>query len=232
MDPVSSEEMSINNSIDLYFKIEDIESALHATAGIAAHLDMTEHTPLILPDGRVIEVPFTSGSDEVILKPHDSTGSLDTSIWFAVDDAIRDYQRANFGIPASMSEEKKRVLQLRTKFVEEKELFSIGIIYLHIEVGKQYAEFSYVSLVNDMSRLFVASQSVQEAFLQLLKEAHGLFGLMYIEDDDEGGYPLLGSTDKRVFIDAWETALSPTNGLRNIDKFVEAGLKYIHDYLE
>jgi hypothetical protein len=171
--------MGLGYSIDLYFRIEDIEKALLATAEIASHGNEQIH--VTLPDGKLIEVPFTSNfkSDPIQLTRQGKI-DMDMVLLFPVEKAIYEY----LGNWDGNSVSKDGI-----------DYYRVGMIYLYIICGQKYAEFSYRAATSGMSRLFIDSPSVKQQFFKLLRRAGGLAGFIDIESYET---PLIENSSVRI----------------------------------
>lgn len=169
--------MGLDYSIDLYFRIEDLETALLETAKIAAYkpdklMDVT------LANERVIQLPFTTNwrnTDPVEIRQGQFL-RFDTSILFPAEPDIRAYRE-----------------DLEPLLIEGREYIGIGYIYLSIRLGEYFVGLSFAAATTSMSLLFLNSKTVHQRFLDLLEAASGVLGLIDVE---EGGYQLLHQPEK------------------------------------
>lgn len=159
--------MGLDYSIDLYFRIEDIEKVLALTSATAEISD-DANTLVTLPNGKSVTVPFTSHfrkADTVQLTINENI-SLDTVLWFEEDDCILEYFEGEN--PHKMHKDGMNY-------------YRIGYIYLYITCDKQYARFAFTAATSSMSRLFEKSLSIQKHFLEILTVAEGVIGVIDIE---------------------------------------------------
>jgi hypothetical protein len=151
--------MGLDYSINLYFPTARLAKALDATAALAPP-GPAAPTLVRRPDGILALVPFTSGfkNETVDLRLAGGELRLETTILVPADDAVRAYAH------------------LPSVFLNGREHFPIGYVYLTVRTGCLFAEFSFTAATSGMSRLFVASAEVRARFAGLLRAAGGLAG--------------------------------------------------------
>lgn len=146
--------MGLIHGYDIYLRPRNVARALANLAELAAPGRAVPPLEVTLPGGARIVLPFTSRFES---DPVDcSTGGtleLDMSLTFAVDDALREYERE--GGPAPRTGGHMR----------------IGYIYATIRFESflypDYASVECWAATSRMSRLFGRSGSVREAFAGL-----------------------------------------------------------------
>lgn len=173
--------MGLDYSVNLYFRVEDVERALLATVGIA-HVDAIERNlSVTLPNRKTIDLPFTSHFEtEPVELAVGGRIQLDTVLLFPQAKEIFQYLGERDGFEV---------------IKDGKAYYRLGMIYLHVRCGQEYAEFAYFAATSGMSRLFLNSTTIQYRFLELLSFADGILGLFDIESFE---YPLLENTSVRL----------------------------------
>ncbi|WP_371102607.1 hypothetical protein [Streptomyces sp. PU_AKi4] len=179
-------------------------------------LELTERAPsahrvppltVTLPDGDRIVVPFTScfKSEPVDCSTADSL-SLDTSIMFGVDEAVREYHDGD---------------------VEPDELGRVQIGYICLTVRfaperhPRFALLDFTAATSGMSRLFERSASVRTVFTDLTAAGGGVCCLLDTESDTFricrlNGQPVQDTVpgprfaDYRSLVESWPERRSPS----------------------
>lgn len=185
--------MGLRYSVNLYFRVEDIEKALLTTIALADIHPGPQPLKLRLPDGKWLELPFTSRfkSDPVELAAG-ARAELDSILLFPPSADLSAYFGPQDGQKAARSQ-------------DDQDYYALGMIDLSIECGRQFAELSYTAATSHVSRLFLYSQTVWMRFTDLLHSAGGIMGLLDIESYE---YPLLENPDVRLTGEdsTWDTA--------------------------
>jgi hypothetical protein len=235
--------MGLDYSIDLFIPADKVETLLLATSAVALRpakkmvqdrqrgraqivpsggvippLEQSDEyeKPLLihLPSGRTAIVPFTSNfkTDPVTLPIGGHGLELDAVLVLPVDEAVREFQ-AKMGFPIYEYEEDDGRLYV-----------GMGMIYLAIFLGGQYALFSYKAATTDMSLLFRKSRAIQGLFLDLLAEADGVAGLIDCEADR---FPLLSDPERSVQVDGMDLETCEDIFAFDVDEFVESVLSQL-----
>jgi hypothetical protein len=169
--------MGLNYSFNLYYRLEDLEKALLETAKIVDPRDPL--IDIVLPNGKVLQLPFwedklteieiaTVGYDE---GQHTSVGA---TLLFPDEVDVEAYVNEDF-----IGEYRKPV------HFEGESYFRIGVLWLHVFIGKQYAELSYQACTTNMSLFFLNSKTAHKRFLDLMDSSEALGGVIDIEEPNE-----------------------------------------------
>ncbi|MEQ8143744.1 hypothetical protein [Streptomyces sp. OP7] len=174
--------MGLTYGYDIYLRPENVARALTEVAKLAPPRRKVPPLSVTLPEGERVVLPFTCSfeSDPVDCAGQDRV-TLDTSIMFPADDAVRAYAE-EAGLP-----------------VEEGRV-RIGYVYLTIFfpslMDRRFVCMSFWAATSRMSRLFADSTAVRKVFTDLAAGADAVCCLF----DTEDGAP------ERAFYGTGETA--------------------------
>ncbi|MFC8402625.1 hypothetical protein ACFUG9_03235 [Streptomyces griseoincarnatus] len=149
--------MGLTYSYGIYLRPENAARALNKVAQLAPPERRVPPLAVTLPGGERVVLPFTSGFES---EPVDCTGkdrvTLDTSLMFPADEAVRAYAEAG-GLPV----EDGRV--------------RIGCVYLDMYfpslLDPRYVCLDFWAATSRMSRLFEDSVAIREVLTDLAEAA-------------------------------------------------------------
>jgi hypothetical protein len=195
--------MGIRYSINLYYRIDRLEYVLLKLSTIA-DLEPGAVTTIELPNNHHISLPFTSGFKNSSLKLCSRSAGieLDTCLFFAIDDPIRDFIRAH---------------KWEHKLNRRRNRISIGYIYLSIQAGESYVKLSFTAATSCMSRLFIESEEIQSQFIKLMNSTDSLFGAIDIEQDN---YLLLTDLSRKIARPDIDEEIESSNLTTNSTKII------------
>ena len=162
--------MGLIYSYDIYLRPENVARALKGAAKLAPPERRVPPLTVTLPGGEQVLLPFTCGFRS---EPVDCAGkdrvSLDTSLMFPADEAVRAYAEEG-GLPV----EDGRV--------------QVGYVYLDMSFpafrDPGYVCLDFWAATSRMSRLFEDSAAIGKVFTDLA-EASGAVGCLF--DKGDGG---------------------------------------------
>jgi hypothetical protein len=192
--------MGRNYSFKLYFRNEDVEKALLALADMVWIYEKEIHQ-ITLPNGKEIKINLGT---RVRTYPDISFG-CDISILFLPDEVILKYVDSYKDTGSDYRVQK-----------DEKTCYRIGNISFWIRSSEQYTEFGFMAVTTNMSFLFVESDAIHQRFLELLKAANGILGLIDVESWE---YLLLKHPERGVFLDL--TTFQGNHDNPDVDLFIE-----------
>ncbi|MGW7383350.1 hypothetical protein [Streptomyces sp. NPDC054794] len=162
--------MGLDYSYEIIVPAQNLARALTELTDLAARTYRVPPLTVTLPGGDQLVVPFTSNFKSEAVDC--STGSmleLDTSIMFAVDDAVREFCQ----VPDPKLDELGRV--------------AIGYIYLTVRFAPAlhpgYSSLQFTAATSGMSRLFERSASIRAVFNNLTAASGGVCCLLDTESD-------------------------------------------------
>ncbi|MEV5010320.1 hypothetical protein [Streptomyces sp. NPDC055692] len=163
--------MGLTYGYDIYLRPRNVARALANLAELAPPTREVPPLELTLPGGDRLALPFTSHfKREPVDCSASSTLELDTSIMFAVDDAVCEFAETHGHEP----EEDGRV--------------QIGYVYLTIRfeslLHPRYTAMEFWAATSAMSRMFARSARVREVFTGLAAASGGVCCLF---DTGDGG---------------------------------------------
>jgi hypothetical protein len=180
--------MGLNYSFNLYYRVEDLEKALIETAKIADPHDQL--IDVTLPSGQMIQLPFwedkftkieiaTVGYDEA---QHTSVGA---TLLFPDKEDVERYVNEDF-----IGEYRKPIQ------FEGESYFRIGVLWIHIFVGRRYVQLSYQACTTNMSLFFLNSKTAHKRFLDLIDSSGALGGVIDIEELNE--YRSISTSERKI----------------------------------
>ncbi|MER7672808.1 hypothetical protein ABTY61_30750 [Kitasatospora sp. NPDC096128] len=162
--------MGLDYSYEIFVPPGNVGRALTRLAGLAPRRAERTALPVALPGGERVIVPFTSGfKSEPVDCSAGGTLALDTSIVFAVDDAIREFLHAD------------------VDRIDERGRVSVGYIYLTVRFSPawhpDFASLQFTAATSGMSRMFERSASVRKVFTDLTAASGGVCCLLDTESE-------------------------------------------------
>ncbi|MGD8625530.1 MAG: hypothetical protein PVF47_18500 [Anaerolineae bacterium] len=161
----------IANNFNLFFPVERTAEVLLGVSHLAG-VATTHRTHLVLPDGSMVTVPFTSwhGDGQTILMTPGTRVRLDTFLAFPPGGAGGlDLMPAGEAPAHPPSGESSRPRYVR----------------LWVFMGRRHVLFSFFAADKEVSQLFVTSPAIHSHMSRLLEERGGILGLLEL-DGDEG----------------------------------------------
>lgn len=201
--------MGLRYSINLYYRIEQLEDVLMKIPTIA-EIEDGAMTKIELPNSHSISLPFTSNfrNDLLVLQGQKIGVELDTILIFTVDDSIRDYVRAcNF----------------EDKIDRQMNCVPIGNIYLNIRAGYNYVELAFRAATSQMSKLFLESAAIHYRFIEFMNLTDGSLGIIDIGED----YDLLLTEPEKKLIHTLVDLEIDADPYDDVDLFVATYLQQI-----
>jgi len=210
--------MGLDYSFKLYTQRDKIPQMLTAVAGIATPYVERQNIPFILNDGTQILLPFSSNfkMEPVSIPSGIGEIKLKTSLVFPLDEALYQYCVVDLIVG-----QEPMVVE-----IDGCQYGYVGTIYLTITTGNKYVELSFTAATSRMSKLFLASTSIQSTFQKLLSQTNGILGIIDIEEDE---YLVLGDLNRTISIDFEGYIYDDEKSLLiDIDRWTEALLSKLN----